>query len=211
MRRWMYVTCLLFCINLSQKSGFNVACYDPLPFFVWDNIMAQQKKVEVLTPMEALDLVKAQYAVNFEKVEQEMGGEYYYKLPFAEYFLVYEGKGNTQTQYLIHLYEFVTDEIDTGISGRTAQKVSERLALMAKAHQVISITHLPQIASMADEHFIIEKTTDGLSTKTRIEILDSEKSVMELARMLGGVSITASVIASAKEMKELAMITKTKE
>ncbi len=105
----------------------------------------------------------------------------------------------------------IFDEIDTGISGRTAQKVSERLALMAKAHQVISITHLPQIASMADEHFIIEKTTDGLSTKTRIEILDSEKSVMELARMLGGVSITASVIASAKEMKELAMITKTKE
>ncbi len=105
----------------------------------------------------------------------------------------------------------IFDEIDTGISGRTAQKVSERLALIAKSHQVISITHLPQIASMADEHFIIEKTTDGLSTKTSIEILDTEKSVMELARMLGGVSITASVIASAKEMKELARITKTRE
>lgn len=105
----------------------------------------------------------------------------------------------------------IFDEIDTGISGRTAQKVSERLAMIAKTHQVISITHLPQIASMADEHFIIEKTTDGVRTKTKIESLDFEKSVFELARMLGGVSITDSVITSAREMKELAMITKTRE
>lgn len=100
----------------------------------------------------------------------------------------------------------IFDEIDTGISGRTAQKVSEKLKKISKTHQVICITHLPQIASMADEHFIIEKMTDGKATKTNIASLDEEASVMELARMLGGVKITESVIASAKEMKELAKV-----
>ncbi len=100
----------------------------------------------------------------------------------------------------------IFDEIDTGISGRTAQKVSEKLKKISKTHQVICITHLPQIASMADEHFIIEKMTDGKATKTNIASLDEEASVMELARMLGGVKITESVIVSAKEMKELAKV-----
>ncbi len=98
----------------------------------------------------------------------------------------------------------IFDEIDTGISGRTAQKVSEKLKKISRTHQVISITHLPQIASMADEHFIIEKMTDGTVTKTNIALLSEEDSVMELARMLGGAKITDAVVASAKEMKELA-------
>ncbi len=100
----------------------------------------------------------------------------------------------------------IFDEIDTGISGRTAQKVSEKLKKISKTHQVISITHLPQIASMADEHFIIEKTTDGKTTKTSITSLKEEDSVMELARMLGGVKITDAVVASAREMKQLAKV-----
>lgn len=98
----------------------------------------------------------------------------------------------------------IFDEIDTGISGRTAQKVSEKLAKISKTHQVISITHLPQIASMADEHFIIEKNSDGKRTVTKIHSLSEEEAILELARMLGGVKITEAVIASAKEMKELA-------
>lgn len=98
----------------------------------------------------------------------------------------------------------IFDEIDTGISGRTAQKVSEKLSEISKTHQVISITHLPQIASMADEHFIIEKKTDGKRTVTKINLLSEEDSILELARMLGGVEITDAVIASAREMKELA-------
>lgn len=98
----------------------------------------------------------------------------------------------------------IFDEIDTGISGRTAQKVSEKLAQISKTHQVISITHLPQIASMADEHFIIEKNSDGKRTVTKIHSLSEEEAILELARMLGGVKITEAVIASAKEMKELA-------
>ncbi len=98
----------------------------------------------------------------------------------------------------------IFDEIDTGISGRTAQKVSEKLKKISRTHQVISITHLPQIASMADDHFIIEKSTDGTVTKTNIALLEEEASVMELARMLGGAKITDAVVASAREMKELA-------
>ena len=62
----------------------------------------------------------------------------------------------------------IFDEIDTGISGRTAQKVSEKLSELAVHHQIICITHLAQIASMADAHFIIEKQTDGITTETII-------------------------------------------
>lgn len=98
----------------------------------------------------------------------------------------------------------IFDEIDTGISGRTAQKVSERLAEIARKRQVIAITHLPQIAAMADSHFLIEKTSDDKSTISNIHRLSEEDSVQELARMLGGAEITAAVLENAREMKKLA-------
>ena len=102
----------------------------------------------------------------------------------------------------------IFDEIDVGVSGRTAQKVSEKLSTIAKNHQVLCITHLPQIAAMADSHYIIEKETDGLRTNTSIRYLLEEESISEIARILGGAIITDSVIYSAKEMKELALTTK---
>lgn len=98
----------------------------------------------------------------------------------------------------------IFDEIDTGISGRTAQKVSEKMNLIGRNHQVICITHLPQIAAMADTHFLIEKTVESGRTTSKIHRLPQEESVAELARMLGGVSITETVLENAKEMKELA-------
>lgn len=98
----------------------------------------------------------------------------------------------------------IFDEIDTGISGRTAQKVSERLAVIAKKHQVLCITHLPQIASMADSHYLIEKSTDGVRTKTTVTELSESESRDEIARLLGGARITESVISNASEMKALA-------
>lgn len=98
----------------------------------------------------------------------------------------------------------IFDEIDTGISGRTAQKVSERLAKMGKSRQVIAITHLPQIAAMANTHYLIEKTSDSHSTISSIHKLSGEESVHELARMLGGAQITNAVLENAKEMKKLA-------
>lgn len=103
----------------------------------------------------------------------------------------------------------IFDEIDTGISGRTAQRVAEKLAVIARNHQVICITHLPQIASMADCHFEIKKSTDGASTKTRITRLKEDEVVAELARLLGGAEITDAVLQNAREMKELAWQTKT--
>ena len=98
----------------------------------------------------------------------------------------------------------IFDEIDTGISGRTAQKVSERLACIAKKRQVIAITHLPQIAAMADAHYLIEKTSDSNSTISNIYLLTEEESIKELARMLGGVRITDAVLQNAREMRTLA-------
>lgn len=98
----------------------------------------------------------------------------------------------------------IFDEIDTGISGRTAQKVSEKMAGIAKTHQVICITHLPQIAAMADTHFLIQKNiVDGFTT-TSIEKLGDEQIITELSRMLGGSRITELVRSNAIQMKELA-------
>ena len=102
----------------------------------------------------------------------------------------------------------IFDEIDTGISGRTAQKVSEKLMLIARSHQVICITHLPQIAAMADSHFEIAKSASQGRTITTIRLLDRQASVEELARLLGGARITEAVLKNAGEMKELADRTK---
>ena len=98
----------------------------------------------------------------------------------------------------------IFDEIDTGISGRTAQKVSEKMATISKDHQVILVTHLPQIAAMADSHFEISKKAENGRTITSIKELSEQEIVLELARMLGGVTITDAVLENAKEMKKQA-------
>jgi len=98
----------------------------------------------------------------------------------------------------------IFDEIDTGISGRTAQMVSEKMAQIGVNHQILCITHLSQIAAMADAHFLIEKSVEEGRTKTSIRELDRENIYSELARMLGGAEITDAVLQNAKEMKHLA-------
>ena len=98
----------------------------------------------------------------------------------------------------------IFDEIDSGISGRTAQMVSEKMNVLGRNHQIICITHLPQIAAMADCHYLIEKSVQNQTTVSTIRQLSQEESVDELARMLGGVEITDTVRKSACEMKELA-------
>ncbi len=98
----------------------------------------------------------------------------------------------------------IFDEIDAGISGQTAWKVSEKLGLLSADHQIICITHLPQIAAMADTHYEIKKeTTDENGqerTVTRIKKLPEDERATELARMLGGASITDTALENAKEM-----------
>ncbi len=102
----------------------------------------------------------------------------------------------------------IFDEIDAGISGRTAWQVSRKLALLGREHQIICITHLPQIAAMADQHFKIEKKQTGHQTRTDITILEETESIEELARLLGSDLLTDAAISNAKEMKELARDTK---
>ncbi len=98
----------------------------------------------------------------------------------------------------------IFDEIDAGISGRTAQMVAEKMNTLGRSHQVICITHLPQIAAMADSHFLISKNVVNQATVSNIQLLGKQESITELGRMLGGVKITDKVMESAREMKELA-------
>lgn len=98
----------------------------------------------------------------------------------------------------------IFDEIDAGISGKTAWKVSEQLNTVARAHQVICITHLPQIAAMSDTHFMIEKNSTDNHTITDIYRLDEEQSLSELARLLGSDELSEAALSNAKEMREQA-------
>ncbi len=105
----------------------------------------------------------------------------------------------------------IFDEVDAGISGKTAFKVSKKLGELAADHQIICITHLPQIASMADTHFMIEKGLSEGRTVTGIHPLDEEGAVMELARLLGGDEITDSALENAREMRRMASEAKGKK
>ncbi len=95
----------------------------------------------------------------------------------------------------------IFDEIDAGISGRTAWKVSEQLDTLAHTHQVICITHLPQIAAMADRHFCIEKSSEKDNTITDIRVLAEEEGLSELARLLGSDGLSEAAMSNAREMR----------
>ena len=102
----------------------------------------------------------------------------------------------------------IFDEIDAGISGKTAWKVSEKMAVLGKGHQLICITHLPQIAAMADSHFMIEKSAKEGRSITEIFELKEERMLEEIARLLSGTEVTEAVISNARELKDLAVKTK---
>ena len=94
----------------------------------------------------------------------------------------------------------IFDEIDTGISGNTAVKVGEKLSHISRSHQVLCISHLPQIAVMADQNLFISKSTDGKSTQTNIDLLDKDGKIKEIARLIGGNNLTEVVLKTAREM-----------
>ena len=95
----------------------------------------------------------------------------------------------------------IFDEVDTGVSGRTAQQVAEKLMRVSRRRQILCITHLPQIAAMADTHFLIAKAESEGRTITSVQALDMEKIINELARLTGGAEITTATLEAAKEMK----------
>jgi len=99
---------------------------------------------------------------------------------------------------------FIFDEIDTGVSGRTAQQVAEKLWAISQKQQILCITHLPQIAAMADSHYLIEKRSDNNKTQTFISELSREQQISELARLIGGAQITDATLKAAEEMKDMA-------
>lgn len=96
---------------------------------------------------------------------------------------------------------FVFDEIDTGVSGKTAGRVGEKMHVIGKTRQILCITHLPQIAAMADSHYLIEKETIEEKTFTKVMELDEEKSIQEVARLMGGISITEATLLAARELR----------
>ena len=102
----------------------------------------------------------------------------------------------------------VFDEIDVGISGETAQRVAEKMSVISRNHQVICITHLPQIAAMADYHYVIKKEVENNKTVTKIRKLGKDEEIDELARIIGGCEITEAIKTSAAQMKGLADRTK---
>jgi DNA repair protein RecN (Recombination protein N) len=94
----------------------------------------------------------------------------------------------------------VFDEIDTGVSGRMAQVVGEKMCLIAKTRQVLSITHLPQIAALGDAHFLVEKVAGEARTDTYVRLLDDDGRVRELSRLVGGANDSESSLSHAAHM-----------
>ena len=103
------------------------------------------------------------------------------------------------------IHTFIFDEIDTGISGMTAWKVAEKMGRLALDHQILCITHLPQIASMQDSHYSIAKESTGGRTMTHIARLSEEESDREVARLLGADRVTEASLENAREMKRMAL------
>ena len=102
------------------------------------------------------------------------------------------------------IHTFIFDEIDTGISGKTAWKVAEKMKRLAQDHQILCITHLPQIAAMQDSHYSIAKESVGGRTMTHITRLSENESDCEVARLLGSDRITQAALENAREMKRMA-------
>lgn len=96
---------------------------------------------------------------------------------------------------------FIFDEIDTGVSGRTAAKVGQKMSVIGEKRQILCITHLPQIAAMADKHFLIEKETIGHQTITSVKGLNEDDAVAEVARLMGSATITSATLTAARELR----------
>ena len=174
-----------------------------------------------------LNFIHAEFEVSFSVNEEKLTAEGYDEIEFMislnpgepKKLLSNVASGGELSRIMLALKAIMAekeqtetlifDEIDSGISGKTAWKVSEKMAVLGKFHQLICITHLPQIAAMSDSHYLIEKTSDVNSTVTDIKSLQEEESLMEIARLLGSEQITEAVLANAKELKDMATKTKT--
>lgn len=176
---------------------------------------------EIVKQLEELEMKSADFKISIEK-KSEFTGDGWDKVEFLISANLGEelkplakiASGGEMSRVMLalkgvladvdNIETFIFDEIDTGVSGRTAQKVAEKMSVIGKTHQIICITHLPQIAAMADSHYLIEKNSQDNKTTTNVYNLDNEKSVEEIARLMGGAKITDATLKAAEEMKVLA-------
>lgn len=197
------------CVDLCEKiSSIRQTC-------------AQQMTEAMKAALQDLNFSAVQFELSFEKMEQFTASgydscEFMISLNLGEALkpLTKVASGGELSRIMLAMKSvlakqdeiptLIFDEIDTGISGRTAQMVSEKMAQIGVTHQILCITHLAQIAAMADTHFLIEKCVEEGRTKTAIRELPKNEIYNELARMLGGAEITTAVVENAKEMKLLA-------
>lgn len=177
---------------------------------------AEQLTAQILTELQQLDMGKIRFAVNFAEkpldsdgmdtvrflmsanVGEELrpihkiasGGE------LARIMLAMKNVLSEQD----HVGTMVFDEVDTGVSGRAAQKVAEKMARISRRKQVLCVTHLPQLAAMADTHFSVEKGERGGRTYTEVRRLDREQRRRELARLTGGSHVSQTMLDGAEEL-----------
>ena len=175
---------------------------------------------ELLEELYTLNMKNTKFKVNFKKIEYNEKGnddvEFLVSFNLGEDMnpLYKVASGGEMSRFMLgfksilsdvdRIETLIFDEIDTGISGRAAQTVGEKLSRISKKKQIICITHLPQIASFADEHFYIEKNADGKRTYTSIEKLDRESKKNEIARLISGTIITEKTVEHADEILEIA-------
>lgn len=179
---------------------------------------AVELEQRIIAELNDLEMKKVLFKVNFEKVEYTAKGidkiEFLISANAGEDLkqLSKIASGGEMSRIMLaiktiladvdQIPTLIFDEVDTGVSGKAAQMVGQKLSLIAKNHQVLCITHLPQIASMSDNHYLIEKNVEGNKTKTSIRRLDNEGKMHEVARILGGMKITDTTLLHAQEMIE---------
>ena len=182
--------------------------------------LAKKLEDNLLKELCTLNMKNTKFKVNFKKIEyNEKGND---DIEFLVSFNLGEdvnplykvASGGEMSRFMLafksilsdvdKIETLIFDEIDTGISGRAAQTVGEKLSAISKEKQVICITHLPQIASFADEHFYIEKNVENKRTYTSIERLDRSLKKNEIARLISGTIITEKTVEHADEILEIA-------
>ncbi len=177
---------------------------------------AQKLSERILVELTQLDMPKVQFACSFTELELSADGAdavaFYMSANAGEALkpMSKVASGGELARIMLamknvlaeqdQINTLIFDEVDTGVSGRAAQKVAEKLRSVAKAKQVLCVTHLPQLAALADTHLLIAKSERDGRTYTTVTPLDLEGRKKELARIIGGTNITETTLKSAEEM-----------
>ena len=177
---------------------------------------AQVLSQRILTELAQLDMPKVQFSCNFTELELTANGAdavaFYMSANAGEALkpMSKVASGGELARIMLAMKHvlaeqdrvatLIFDEVDTGVSGRAAQKVAQKLRSVAKTKQVLCVTHLPQMAALATTHFLIAKAERGGRTYTSVQPLDLEGRKQELARIIGGATITETTLKSAEEM-----------